>query len=74
MLVPVCQREKNKKHRWSQGEQALQIIRNAIGRRHDISDTDISAEDILSRAFFVTGARVGLRSGRACSCREQALN
>jgi len=53
VLLPVGQREKNKKDRRSQGEQVLQFIWNAIGARY-MSNTDISIADMLSRSFVVT--------------------
>src|SRR5438445_13002895 len=52
VLLPICQREKNKKHRWGQREQMLQVIRNAVGGRHTVSVTDTSPADILSRVVF----------------------
>ena len=52
VLLPICQREKNKKHRWGEREQVLQVIRNSVGGRHAVSVTDTSPTDILSRAFF----------------------
>jgi hypothetical protein len=46
VLLPVSQREKNKKDRRRQGKQVLQIIGNTIGSRQ------ISVADILSSSFF----------------------
>jgi hypothetical protein len=36
VLLPVSQREKNKKDRRSQGKQVLQITGDAIGSRHHL--------------------------------------
>src|SRR5260370_34387393 len=64
VLLPICQREKNKKHRWGQREQVLQIIRNAVGRRHTISVTDTSATDILSRKETLFDQAIQLQPNR----------
>jgi hypothetical protein len=55
VLLPISQCEKNKKHRWSQREQVLQIIRNAVGGWH-LSAIDISVADICQA--FVLGFTV----------------
>src|SRR5260370_30800010 len=60
VLLPICQREKNKKHRWGQREQVLQVIRNVGGRRH-ISSIDISIDDMCQH--FLLGFTVTFSCG-----------
>jgi hypothetical protein len=71
VLLPICQREENKKHRWSQREQVLKVIRNSVGGCH-LSATDISVEDTCQAFFW--GSPLNFRSQRKTAARAALVS